>query len=329
MRPKVSIIIPVYNVEKYLCRCLDSIINQSLKDIEIILVDDGSQDNCGKICDDYASTDNRIRVIHKKNAGVSSARNSGLEIASGEYIGFVDADDFAIDTMFEVLYSQAVLFEADISMCHFFRVDAEHKLETHKKIPGPENIKKLNSRGAIDIVLDFNQAVQVAVWNKLFKRSVLRQLKFDVNKKMSEDFEFLIQAIIKSQTIICIPQALYGYYVQREGSATFCGKSVEWYGEQNAHIASIVKIINEFDPELRNIAIGYKCVNGSLSLANGMVYSGKLEISAVKQIRDEFIENLPMLMRSKLHMIKKIQILLFVFNPQLYQQFMRKYFKFS
>ena len=92
--PKVSIIVPVYKVEKYLRKCIDSIINQTLKDIEIILVDDGSPDNCGKICDEYAAKDTRIKVIHKENGGLSSARNAGMEVAEGEYIGFVDSDDW-------------------------------------------------------------------------------------------------------------------------------------------------------------------------------------------------------------------------------------------
>ena len=98
--PKVSIIVPVYKVEKYLRKCIDSIINQTLKDIEIILVDDGSPDNCGKICDEYAAKDTRIKVIHKENGGLSSARNAGMEVAEGEYIGFVDSDDWIESDMY-------------------------------------------------------------------------------------------------------------------------------------------------------------------------------------------------------------------------------------
>ena len=97
MKPKVSIIVPVYNVEKYLDRCMESLLNQTLKDIEIILVDDGSPDNCPQICDEYAKKDSRVKVVHKVNAGLGYARNSGLDVASGEYVAFVDSDDYVLN----------------------------------------------------------------------------------------------------------------------------------------------------------------------------------------------------------------------------------------
>ena len=112
--PKVSIIVPVYNVEKYLNRCIQSLLNQTLKDIEIIMVDDGSPDRCPQMCDNYAKKDNRIKVIHKQNAGLGYARNSGLEIATGEYIAFVDSDDFVNSQMYETLYNNAVSTKADV-----------------------------------------------------------------------------------------------------------------------------------------------------------------------------------------------------------------------
>ena len=115
--PKVSIIVPVYKVEKYLRKCIDSIINQTLKDIEIILVDDGSPDNCGKICDEYAAKDTRIKVIHKENGGLSSARNAGMEVAEGEYIGFVDSDDWIeTDYVGELLFC-LIQSESDMAIC--------------------------------------------------------------------------------------------------------------------------------------------------------------------------------------------------------------------
>ena len=101
---KISVIVPVYNVEKFIKRCLDSIINQTMRDLEIILVNDGSTDNSGKICDEYAQLDNRITVIHKENGGLSSARNTGLDVATGEWIAFVDSDDYIEKNMYEVLY---------------------------------------------------------------------------------------------------------------------------------------------------------------------------------------------------------------------------------
>ena len=118
--PKVSIISPMYNVEKYLKKCLESYVNQTLIDIEIILVDDGSPDNSGKIADEYAKRDSRIRVIHKKNAGVSAARNDGLSIAKGEYVIFCDSDDWMNENACEILYSAAKKNNADISIADVY-----------------------------------------------------------------------------------------------------------------------------------------------------------------------------------------------------------------
>ena len=119
MKELISIIVPVYNVEQYLDDCLISIINQTYKNIEIILIDDGSTDKSGKICDEYAKKDSRIIVIHKENGGVSSARNAGLRIAKGAYIGFVDPDDWIAEDMYEVLYSNAKKYDADVSVCKY------------------------------------------------------------------------------------------------------------------------------------------------------------------------------------------------------------------
>ena len=119
MLPKVSIIVPIYKVEKYLNRCIDSILNQTYKNIEVILVDDGSPDRCGAICDNYSKIDKRIKVIHKKNEGLAEARNAGIKIATGEYISFVDSDDFINKNMYKVLYENAIKYDADISMCQF------------------------------------------------------------------------------------------------------------------------------------------------------------------------------------------------------------------
>ena len=127
--PKISIIVPIYNVERYLMECIDSIRNQTLTDIEIILVDDGSPDNSGAICDDCALKDDRIKVIHKKNGGLSSARNAGLKVAIGEYIGFVDSDDWVDGEMYEFLYKNAVEKHAEIAACNIAKMGLDGQFE--------------------------------------------------------------------------------------------------------------------------------------------------------------------------------------------------------
>lgn len=119
---KISIIIPVYKVENYLERCVESVLNQTHQNLEIILVDDGSPDRCGKMCDLYSQKDNRIKVIHKENGGLSDARNVALDIATGDYIGFVDSDDYVEEDMFKTLYQLAEKYQADISSVSFYKV---------------------------------------------------------------------------------------------------------------------------------------------------------------------------------------------------------------
>ena len=123
--PIVSVIVPVFNVEKYLDKCIESLIKQKLKDIEIILVDDGSTDLSGKICDEWKTKDSRIQVIHKKNGGLSDARNVGVELAKGKYIGFVDSDDYVSDDMFQILYQNIEKENADISICGMYHCYAD------------------------------------------------------------------------------------------------------------------------------------------------------------------------------------------------------------
>jgi glycosyltransferase involved in cell wall biosynthesis len=117
---EISIIVPVYDVEKYLKKCVDSILNQTFKDFELILVDDGSPDNSGAICDQYAEKDSRVRVIHKENGGLSDARNAGIEVARGKYLGFVDSDDFVNEDMYKQLYTSIIENNADLSICGIF-----------------------------------------------------------------------------------------------------------------------------------------------------------------------------------------------------------------
>ena len=118
-QPLVSVVVPIYNVERFLRQAVDSILNQTLKDIEVILVDDGSPDNCGKICDEYAEKDSRVRVIHQKNGGLGNAYNNGIAAAKGEYIGFVEPDDWIEPEMYEVMYENAKHYNTDATKCGF------------------------------------------------------------------------------------------------------------------------------------------------------------------------------------------------------------------
>ena len=166
MNELISIIVPVYKVEPYLNKCVDSIINQTYKNIEIILVDDGSPDNCGKICDDYTKKDSRIKVIHKKNGGLSDARNYGIEASIGDYIMFVDSDDYISANMCEILLKTAKKYNADIINCNFEEVfsNAESRINRQAVNKNEEVFSNLDMLKTFFFNYTFDANV---VWNKL------------------------------------------------------------------------------------------------------------------------------------------------------------------
>ena len=209
---KISVIVPVYNVEKYINRCVDSIINQTYKNLEIILVDDGSPDNCGKICDEYAKKDGRIKVVHKENGGVSSARNIGLDIATGDYIGFIDSDDYIELDMFECLVNSIIKYNLDICECNFIIEEKNNISYVKCKY---ENI--LENRDIIKNYLSDN--IRPETCNKLYKKEFFDDIRFDTTMILGEDAFINYQIMKRAMKIYNINQYKY-HYVKREGSAT-------------------------------------------------------------------------------------------------------------
>lgn len=223
---KVSIIVPVYNVEKYIGQCIDSIIKQNYTNIEIILVDDGSQDNSGKICDDYAKKDNRIRVIHKKNGGVSSARNVGIQEANAKYITFVDSDDYIAENYIEELYYEIKNKNTDISICGTIDIDENGKY-INKSI-GYEN--KINSSEALKELLN-EKYYKSVVWAKMYKKEVIENIKFNENTIIAEDLEFLFKTICEANSVGVNTKKNIYYYRLRENSASTNEYNENWQKE--------------------------------------------------------------------------------------------------
>jgi glycosyltransferase involved in cell wall biosynthesis len=216
--PVISIIVPVYKVESYLRRCIDSIIAQTLTDFECILVDDGSPDSCPAICDEYSEKDNRIIVIHQENKGVSAARNAGLDIAEGEWIGFVDSDDWCDEGMFQFLYDNAIKYDADVSICNMRKVTAEGCM---KSIKYKKNIHVFN--GAQGIIKMFApDAYGGYSWNKLVKSSLLTHyhIRYDETKKYMEDV-LLFYTLFKYVNRIIYSSVPYYNYVTNVESVTY------------------------------------------------------------------------------------------------------------
>ena len=206
--PQISVIMPVYNTSQYLRRSIESVLNQTYKDFELICINDGSTDNSLEILQEYATHDPRIKIINQENAGLSCARNSALEIAQGEYISFIDSDDFWAENFLDVLYTNLTKQpKADISGCNF------------KKIKKPtDNIDNITPskpklyKDALNVLLHPKNFIHFNVWNKLYKREVIGNIKF-VAGMYYEDWVFNCQVFLHAKGFVWIDKMLYGYNI--------------------------------------------------------------------------------------------------------------------
>lgn len=220
----ISVIVPVYKVEKYLCRCIDSIIAQTYANLQIILVDDGSPDESGAICDYYAAGDSRIKVIHKENGGLSDARNAGLEAACGSYIGFVDSDDYICPDMYEKLYNAVMACNADMAVCNFRYVDENGNDIEERNNALPVRNEVIAGRTALARTLDDKGWYYVTAWNRLYSRRLIRDIYFPEGK-LHED-EFIAHRVYsKAVRVACVADVCY-MYVQRGGSIMQTGYGI-------------------------------------------------------------------------------------------------------
>ena len=215
---KISIIVPVYKVEKYIKRCIESLIVQRFKDFEIILVDDGSPDECGSICEEYAKNDSRIVVIHKENGGVSSARNAGIEVAKGQYIWFVDADDWVEPNAIDNIWCEVDNKDVDLI------VFGHNRMYDSKKII---NGLSLEQYGIYNINLPiffrdyyFTYKIGFMPWNKIYKKDVIKNysLMFDTEEAFGEDLLFNLIYYLNIKNVFFSSGIYYNYYI-RDGSA--------------------------------------------------------------------------------------------------------------
>lgn len=214
----ISIIVPVYNVESYFPKCIESICNQTYYNLEIILVDDGSTDESGTMCDQYAQKDKRIKVIHKKNGGLADARNVGIEVATGEYLAFVDSDDYIHPQMYEIFYRGIQKNNAQMAVCQFQDVEENEvcfKTLKHKKewiIIESEDEKFKYSLG------DYTTVCFTVAWNKLYRAELFKDIRYPYGK-IHED-EFTTYKIIELCNKIVYTDEILYYYVQRKDSIT-------------------------------------------------------------------------------------------------------------
>lgn len=205
----ISIIVPIYKVEPYLRRCLDSIVNQTYTNLEIILVDDGSPDNCPQICDEYAAKDKRIVVIHKENGGLSEARNAGLDICKGDYISFVDSDDWVDEKYIEILLDLVIKENADIAIGEYTKTNGE---TINKSVW----TKTYSSKDALIRLFSKNHITFTVSWGKLYKKELFNSIRFPIGKFHEDEFTTYI-LLYNSAKIVYTSEIFYNYY-QRVGS---------------------------------------------------------------------------------------------------------------
>ncbi len=248
----ISIIIPVYNVAPFLARCLDSVVNQTYSKLEIILVNDGSTDSCPRICDEYAAKDNRIKVIHKENGGLSDARNAGINAATGELISFVDSDDVLSQQFFQKLLEALVTYNADIAECEFKKFIHETEL-----ISCSDELKNSFQILEGEIIMEalFKGPFHVMVWNKLYKTALLRGRLFPLNR-INEDVFWTYRIFGEASKTVKIDEELY-FYRQREHSIMASTYSLKRLDSLHAYEEKIEYLEEKFPNLVKDVRKTY------------------------------------------------------------------------
>ena len=214
--PEISVIVPVYNVENKITRCIDSILTQTFTDYELILVDDGSSDRSGEICDEYAANDHRIKVIHQKNAGPSAARNAGIRVAEGAFIAFVDSDDYVHCNYLGALYDHAIKYNADMVKCNYYTVSENGMLNECKHKYSNETVfdkRAIKDYLYHDVFYNTNTTGYFSLWNKLIRRQTVidNSISMDETMFFGEDMLFVMEYLKYCDTVVFIDELIYYY----------------------------------------------------------------------------------------------------------------------
>ncbi|MEE1047672.1 MAG: glycosyltransferase family 2 protein [Clostridia bacterium] len=322
-KPLISVIVPIYKVEQYLKRCLDSIINQTYKNLEIILVDDGSPDRCGEMCDEFSKADSRIRVVHKINGGLSSARNAGLDIMTGEYVGFVDSDDWIESEMFEKLYELLVSNGAQIAACGTGMVFSSGEVHyLNSDYPQDKKIEIYQKQDAFKELI-LNQKITNSVCDKLFSKQIFDELRFKEGI-IYEDFEIMPKCLEKIKMVVYTPTPFY-YYVMTDNSI-----SRDSFKENKFIIDDIsrnnMEFYNQNYPELSKCALAKH-----VELCLGLIYEStgykqyyERRRKLIRQVKNIKIKDVFCLLNTKnkvKYILAKINISLYVFAMNLKKSF--------
>lgn len=316
--PLITVVVPIYKVEQYLDECIDSILKQSYSNLEIILVDDGSPDRCGKICDGYAGRDSRIKVVHQENKGLSGARNSATDIAIGEYITYIDSDDWISDCMIEELYKELVSNNAEISCGGFesFFEDGTTVSNSHKG-----NTYVYTREEALDRFL-FNDYMTPCVCGKLYKRELWNNIRCPEGKLFEDQFT-TYKLIDLSEKIVFVTKPMY-HYRKRNGSighSNFDKKTYQLYDAIHEEYDYINKKYGSVCPNIAVARIVWEVV-----FVNMMISSNYNDNNVVKEVQKFAKKNIRKVNECEyLSPIRKAQLVLYTFSFPLYKVFYKLY----
>ena len=240
---KISVIVPIYKVEQYLDECVGSIVKQTYQNLEIILVDDGSPDGCPQKCDEWAKKDARIRVIHKPNGGLSSARNAGLDIACGQYIGFIDSDDWIASDMYESMLNNLLQADADIAYTASSHVYENGEISTAHLVSG---VKLIMNAGEAFKYINLPGYFGIAAWDKLLKREIIGDLRFPEDTKRDEDYGFAYATLDRAHTVVYDSSPKY-FYRQTQGTLSNTASTIGTRAAEET--AKMVELVRKKYPE--------------------------------------------------------------------------------
>ena len=322
--PMVSVIVAVYNVEKYIAKCIESILYQTYENIELIIVDDGSIDNSLKICNEYATRDSRIKIITKENGGQATARNVAMDVAKGEYIGFVDGDDWIEPNMYEALFTAMVENDVDIIQCGWYKVDASSNQKTAANGCFGKEFYTSNE-GLDELCISTSKHLNTSVCCKLFRGDIAKQFRF-TPVRAYEDDEYRFKTVSVATSILCIDTPLYNYLNRANSTMTSVfsinkialvtiQKNIcellkvrypqRFYGMQKALCSKQFYILN--------------CLLQSKSISNAKEEAAKIEKSILLSY-DEYMKN-PQMGKNRL------RLLIFRYMPrEIWAMLLRKYF---
>ncbi|MGM0215625.1 glycosyltransferase family 2 protein [Enterococcus sp. AZ109] len=308
---EISIIVPVYNVEKYLHKCVDSILEQTFTDFELILVDDGSPDGSGAICDEYAKKDARVKVIHKENGGLSDARNAGIDIAQGKYLGFIDSDDYIEKDMYELLYNNIINENADLSICGVYHVyDNKEIIENKKQY-------MVLDRDETMVLIFHGNLISDHAWNKLYTKKIFNETRYPVGKYHEDSFT-IVSILDKCKKVVVDTSQEY-YYYHRTGSITsqkFSKKHLEYieaWEENEKRVTGRSKEIDEAAHQ--RVCFAYFLVLDKILNSNV-----EKEINETEEIVMYLKKNFFFIMKNRIFTkSRKVALILLMINLRLYK----------